>query len=157
SYVGGAGSAVNTLWLSRKSGIGSLAALKAIKREIVIGALTARSEDAIAPRGLAAADGWPLKIVTGYGGFSEVLIAVERGAVDGRFTQEGSIRNARPDMITSGLLPPIVQAYAGMPNVPVLADVVSNADAKALLALVTTPSRIGLPLLGPPGIPAERL
>ena len=28
---------------------------------------------------------------------------------------------------------------------------------KALLRLVTTPSLIGLPLLGPPGIPAERL
>jgi len=30
--------------------------------------------------------------------------------------------------------------------------VVTNPDAKALLALVTTPSQIGLPLLGPPGI-----
>jgi hypothetical protein len=35
--------------------------------------------------------------------------------------------------------------------------VVTNPDARALLALVTTPSQIGLPLLGPPGIPADRL
>src|SRR5215472_3730359 len=91
SYVGGAGSAVNALWLSRKTGIDSVAQLKASKREIVIGALTARSENAIAPKVLAAYEGWPLKVVTGYAGFSEVLIALERGEVDGLFTHGGSI------------------------------------------------------------------
>jgi hypothetical protein len=44
-----------------------------------------------------------------------------------------------------------------MPNVPLLADALTNPNAKALLGLVVTPSHIGLPLLGPPGIPAERL
>jgi tripartite-type tricarboxylate transporter receptor subunit TctC len=157
SYVGGAGSAVNALWLNRKLGIASIAALKARRPDIVIGALTARSENAIVPRVLASYEGWPLKIVTGYGGFSEVLIAVERGEVDGLFTHEGSIANTRPDMIAAGTLKPLVQSFESQPDVPVLADVVSHPDAKALLALVTTPSQIGLPLLGPPGIPADRL
>jgi tripartite-type tricarboxylate transporter receptor subunit TctC len=157
SYVGGAGSAVNALWLRGKLGIASVAALKAHKGDIVIGALNARSENAIAPRVLASLEGWPLKIVTGYAGFSEVLIAVERGEVDGLFTHEGSIANSRPDMIAAGTLKPIVQSYQSLPDVPVLADVVASADARALLALVTTPSQIGLPLMGPPGIPAERL
>jgi tripartite-type tricarboxylate transporter receptor subunit TctC len=157
SYVGGAGSAVNALWLSRTTGIASLADLKSRQRDVVIGALTARSENAIAPRVLAAYEGWPLKIVTGYAGFQEVLIAIERGEVDGLFTHQGSIDNSRPDMIASGLLRPIVQSYASFPAVPVLADVVADRDARALLALVTTPSQIGLPLIGPPGIPAERL
>jgi tripartite-type tricarboxylate transporter receptor subunit TctC len=157
SYVGGAGSAVNALWLSRRLGIASIAALKARKGDIVIGALTARSENAIVPRVLASYERWPLKIVTGYGGFSEVLIALERGEVDGLFTHEGSIANSRPDMIAGGTLKPLVQSFESQPDVPVLADVVSQPDAKALLALVTTPSQIGLPLLGPPGIPADRL
>jgi tripartite-type tricarboxylate transporter receptor subunit TctC len=157
SYVGGAGSAVNALWLNRKLGIASIADLKSRKPDIVIGALTARSENAIAPRVLAGYEGWPLKIVTGYGGFQEVLIAVERGEVDGLFTHEGSIANSRPDMIASGMLKPVVQSFESLPDVPVLSDVVTNPDAKALLALVTTPSQIGLPLLGPPGIPADRL
>ncbi len=60
-------------------------------------------------------------------------------------------------MITSGVMKPIVQSFDGMPGVPVLADVVTDGKAKALLGLVTAPSRIGLPLLGPPGIPADRL
>src|SRR5882757_4258156 len=157
SYVGGAGSAVNALWLSAKLGIASIADLKSRKPDIVIGALTARSENAIAPRVLASYEGWPLKIVTGYAGFQEVLIAVERGEVDGLFTHEGSIANSRPDMIASGMLKPVVQSYQSLPNVPVLADVVTNPNSGALLALVTTPSQIGLPLIAPPGIPANRL
>jgi tripartite-type tricarboxylate transporter receptor subunit TctC len=157
AYVGGAGSAVNALWLSAKLGIASIADLKSRKGDIVIGALTARSENAIAPRVLASYEGWPLKIVTGYAGFSEVLIAVERGEVDGLFTHEGSVANTRPDMIASGALRPVVQSYQSLPNVPVLSDVVANPDARALLALVTTPSQIGLPLMAPPAIPADRL
>ena len=126
SYVGGAGSAVNALWARAKLGITSIADLKSRKPEIVIGALTARSENAIAPRVLASYEGWPLKIVTGYAGFSEVLIAVERGEVDGLFTHEGSIANTRPDMIAAGALKPVVQSYQSLPGVPVLADVVAS-------------------------------
>jgi len=156
SYIGGAGSAANALWLHRRTGVTSLAELKAAKKEIIIGALNARSENAIAPRVLATYEGWPLRVVTGYPGFNEVLIAIERGEVDGLFSHEGSVANSRPDMISSGAVKPIVQSVDAFPNVPILSEVVSNPKSKALLGLVTTPSRIGLPLLGPPGIPADR-
>ncbi len=102
SYVGGAGSAANALWLHRRTGVTSFAELKRAKKEIVIGALNARSENAIAPRVLASYEGWPLKVVTGYPGFNEVLIALERGEVDGLFSHEGSVANSRPDLIASG-------------------------------------------------------
>jgi tripartite-type tricarboxylate transporter receptor subunit TctC len=157
SYIGGAGSAANALWVHRRTGITSVADLKRARTPIVVGALNARSENAIAPRVLESYEGWPLKIVTGYPGFSEVLIALERGEVDALFTHEGSIANSRPDLISSGVVKPIVQSFDAMAGVPVLADVVADANARALLGLVTTPSHIGLPLLGPPGIPSERL
>jgi tripartite-type tricarboxylate transporter receptor subunit TctC len=157
SYIGGAGSAANALWVHRRTGIGSVADLKRARTPIVVGALNARSENAIAPRVLESYEGWPLKIVTGYPGFSEVLIALDRGEVDALFTHEGSIANSRPDLISSGALKPIVQSFDAMAGVPLLPDVVIDANARALLGLVTTPSHIGLPLLGPPGIPSERL
>ena len=157
SYIGGAGSAANALWVHRRTGIASVADLKRSRAPIVIGALNARSENAIAPRVLESCESWPLKIVTGYPGFSEVLIALDRGEVDGLFTHEGSIANSRPDLIASGAVKPIVQSFDAMAGVPVLADVVADANARALLGLVTTPSHIGLPLLGPPGIPPDRL
>jgi tripartite-type tricarboxylate transporter receptor subunit TctC len=157
SYIGGAGSAANALWIHRRTGITSVADLKRARTPIVVGALNARSENAIAPRVLESYEGWPLKVVTGYPGFSEVLIALDRGEVDALFTHEGSVANSRPDLISSGAVKPIVQSFDAMAGVPILADVVLDPNARALLGLVTTPSHIGLPLLGPPGIPSERL
>ncbi len=157
SYIGGAGSAANALWLHRRTGITSVADLKRARTPIVIGALNARSENAVAPKVLESYEGWPLKVVTGYPGFNEVLIALERGEVDGLFSHEGSIANSRPDLIKTGAMRAIVQSFDAMPGVPVLADVVTDPNARALLGLVTTPSHIGLPLLGPPGMAPDRL
>jgi len=157
SYVGGAGSASNALWVHRRTGVNSVEELKHSPKPIVIGALNARSENAIAPRVLESYEGWPLKVVTGYPGFNEVLIAMERGEVDGLFSHEGSVANSRPDLIADGTVKAIVQSFDSMPGVPVLPDVVMDVNARALLGLVTVPSQIGLPLLGPPGIAPERL
>jgi tripartite-type tricarboxylate transporter receptor subunit TctC len=157
SYVGSAGSAANALWLHRRTGVTSVAELRRAKKEIAIGALAARSENAIAPRVLASYEGWPLKVVTGYPGFNEVLIALERGEIDGLFSHEGSLANSRADLIASGTVRAIVQSHEAFPGVPILSDVVMDANARALLGLVTTPSQIGLPLLGPPGVPRDRL
>src|SRR5262249_8841889 len=157
SYVGGNGSASNALWVHRPPGITSVADLKRAQKPIVIGALNARSENAITPKVLEAYEHWPLKVVTGYPGFNEVLIAMERGEVDGLYSHEGSVANSRPDLIANGAVKAIVQSFDGMPGVPVLSDVVVDPNARALLGLVTVPSQIGLPLLGPSGIPPERL
>lgn len=157
AYVGSAGSAANALWLHRRTGVTTLAELKRVKKDLVIGALHARSENAIAPRVLASYEGWPLKVVTGYPGFNETVIALERGEIDGLFSHEGSLANSRADLIASGAVKAIVQSHDAFPGVPTLSDVVVDANARALLGLVTAPNQIGLPLLGPPGVPPERL
>jgi tripartite-type tricarboxylate transporter receptor subunit TctC len=154
SYVGGAGSNNITLWLRKPAGISSLEELRRAKKEIVIGGLAPRTQSALVPRVLAKYEGWPLKVVHGYPGFNEVLIATERGEVDGLLTA-GQI--SRPDMVTSGFLIPIVQTLDELPGVPILSDAVTDTRAKALLGLLLTPARIGLPLMGPPNISAGRL
>jgi tripartite-type tricarboxylate transporter receptor subunit TctC len=154
SYIGGAGSNSTTLWLRKPLGITTVDQLKASKREIVIGALAPRTQSALIPRVLAKYEGWPLKIVHGYPGFNEVLIAIERGEIDGLMTA-GQI--SRPDMVSSGFLIPVVQSAPDVANVALLSEVVKNADGRALLDLLLTPSHIGLPLMGPPNIPADRL
>jgi tripartite-type tricarboxylate transporter receptor subunit TctC len=154
SYVGGAGSNNVTLWLRKPAGISNLAQLRSAKKEIVIGGLAPRTQSALVPRVLAKYERWPFKVVHGYPGFNEVLIATERGEVDGLLTA-GQI--SRPDMVSSGFLVPVVQTLDELPRVPVLSDVVSDPNAKALLGLLLTPAKIGLPLMGPPNISAGRL
>lgn len=157
SYIGGAGSTNSILWLRQETGIATIEDLKKAKKEIVMGAWSARSQNALVPKILSEYEGWPFKVVHGYPGTNEVVIALERGEIDGLYSHEGSIHNTRPDLINSGKLRAVVQSFEDLPNVPILMDFITNPKEKALLTLLNTPARIGLPLLGPPGIPADRL
>ncbi|MFN4281362.1 MAG: Bug family tripartite tricarboxylate transporter substrate binding protein [Alphaproteobacteria bacterium] len=156
-YIGGAGSTNSILWVRSDSGINSVADLKSAKNEIVLGAWSQRSQNAIVPKVLQKYEGWPFKVVHGYPGTNEVLIAVERGEIQGLYSHEGSIANTRPDLISSGKLKAVFQTFEDMPNVPIMSDLVSNPKEKALLALLNAPSQVGLPLMAPPGIPKDRL
>lgn len=155
-YIGGAGGTNSILWLRRETGVNSMADLSK-GRELVLGAWSARSQNAIVPKILAKYRGWPFKVVHGYPGTSEVLIAVERGEIDGLYSHEGSIQTARPDLLKSGGIKPIFQTYKELQGVPILSDTVKDAKEGALLALLSAPSRIGLPFLAPPGTPRERV
>lgn len=157
AYVGSAGSTNSIFWMRREAGINSIEDLKKSKTEIVIGAWSARSQNAVVPKILNQYEGWPFKVVHGYPGTNETVIALERGEIDGLYSHEGSIQNTRPDLITSGRIKAVLQTFEEMPNVPVLDSFITNEKEKALLTLMNTPSRIGLPLLAPPNIPADRL
>jgi tripartite-type tricarboxylate transporter receptor subunit TctC len=157
AYIGGAGSTNSILWLRNDSGIATVAQLKAAKKEIVLGAWSARAQNAIVPKILRQYEGWPFKVVHGYPGTNEVVLAIERREVDGLYSHQGSIQNLRPEMIAKGELIPVLQTFEELPNVPTIDSLITNAKEKALLGLLNSPSRIGLPLLAPPAIPADRL
>ena len=115
------GSTNSILWLRRETGVETIDHLKAA-RELVLGAWSARSQNAIVPKILAKYRGWPFKVVHGYPGTSEVLIALERGEIDGLYSHEGSIRTARPDLIENGKIKAIFQSFEDLPNVPVIGE-----------------------------------
>jgi tripartite-type tricarboxylate transporter receptor subunit TctC len=157
AYIGGAGSTNSILWMRNDSGITNVAQLKAAKREIMLGAWSARAQNAIVPKVLRQYEGWPFKVVHGYPGTNEVILAIERREVDGLYSHQGSIQNLRPQMIANGDLIPVVQTFEELPNVPTIDSLITNPKEKAVLGLLGAPSRIGLPLLAPPGIPPDRL
>jgi tripartite-type tricarboxylate transporter receptor subunit TctC len=157
AYIGGAGSTNSILWLRKDSGIADVTQLKAAKKEIILGAWSARSQNAIVPKVLRQYEGWPFKVVHGYPGTNEVMLAIERREVDGLYSHQGSIQVLRPEMIAKGELIPVLQTFEELQNVPTIDSLIMNAKEKALLGLLSAPSRIGLPLLAPPAIPADRL
>ena len=156
-YIGGAGSTNSILWLRSDTGINTVADIKNSKKEIVLGAWSQRSQNAIVPKILQNYEGWPFKVVHGYPGTNDVLIAVERGEIEGLYSHEGSIANTRPDLIASGKLKAVFQTFEDMPNVPIMSDLITNPKERALLALLNAPSQVGLPLMAPPGVPKDRL
>lgn len=104
--------------------------------------------------------GVKLKLVTGYHGTSDIILAIERGEVDGRCGWSwSSIKSTRAAWIKEKKLNYLVHMSETkapeLPNVPLIADF-ANARQKQILKLVTSRQVMGRPFAAPPGIPADR-
>jgi hypothetical protein len=106
-----------------------------------------------------------VRIVRGYGGTSEIRLAMEQGEVDGMcgWSWE-SARTSNSDDFATGRIIPVVQftdaPIADMPvaGVPLARDLAANDEARQLLqAGVQAPSRTIRPYALPPGTPKERV
>jgi tripartite-type tricarboxylate transporter receptor subunit TctC len=154
AYIGSPGEVNSVLYLRKNTGISSFAALEAAKKPVTMGALASNTATAMVPN-LLARQGLPFKVVTGYGSSARILIALEQGEVDGFFTVEGTFAR-REDLITRGVVTPILQSRPEHPRIPVLADILPKSDTK-LLALVLALESFGLPLVGPSAMPKTRI
>ena len=152
TWIGSSASSNFVLWMSARSKIRSFAELKGAKREVIIAGSGSTTSNSIIPEVLAKYEGMPIKVVRGYPGILDAVLAVERGEADGVLCQRASVR---PDMLASGTLVPVVQFYDLEPKVPLLMDFITNAREKALLELLMAPQKLGLAVIAPPGIPAE--
>lgn len=152
TWIGSSASSNFVLWMRRQSNIRSFDDLKHAKREIVIAGSGSTTSNSIIPEVLAKYENMPIKVVRGYPGIADAVLAVERGEADGVMCQRASLR---PDMLASGAVVPILQFYDVEPGVPLLQDLISNPREKALLELLAAPQKLGLAVVAPPGIPAE--
>ena len=103
-----------------------------------------------------------LKIITGYPGTREIVIALERGELTGRVWDMEGVKAARPDWLKDGKLNIVAQlAPKKMPEVPagvpLVKDYVPNDDDKKVLDVIFVSTILARPYIAPPGIPAERV
>ena len=108
NYIGSSGTDNEILWLRKGINIRSVDELRKVKQPIVIGGLGSTSTTVVVPMILAKYEGLPLRVVSGYPGTNEAVLALERGEIDGVFTAASSFR---PDLISSGAVVPIFQAF----------------------------------------------
>jgi tripartite-type tricarboxylate transporter receptor subunit TctC len=149
----GSSASTNYLLLLRKAlNIRNLDDLKNTQRQLIIGASGATTANSVVPDVLAKYEKFPFKVVRGYPGMNDVVIALERGEVDGMLTHRGTLR---ADLITSSAFVPIFQTFALEPDLPALENFITNDRERRLLALLNAPLRIGLPLIAPPGLPED--
>jgi tripartite-type tricarboxylate transporter receptor subunit TctC len=152
TWIGSSASSNFVLWMRRPSSIRSFDDLKTAKREIIIAGSGSTTSNSIIPEVLAKYENMPIKVVRGYPGIADAVLAVERGEADGVMCQRASLR---PDMLASGAVVPILQFYDVEPGVPLLQNLITNPREKALLELLAAPQKLGLAVVAPPGIPAE--
>jgi tripartite-type tricarboxylate transporter receptor subunit TctC len=153
TWIGSSASSNFVLWMRRQANIRSFDDLRNAKRPIIIAGSGSTTANSIMPEVLARYEKLPLKVVRGYPGINDAILAVERGEADGVLCQKASLR---ADMIASGAVVPVFQVMAIEPGVPLLDDIVTDPSEKALLEMLSAPQRLGLPLIGPPGLPDDR-
>ena len=151
TYIGSPGSVTSAAFLRTATGVRTFDALKASKMTVSFGALGAGSHTATVPNLLAAA-GAPIKVVLGYVSTARILLALEQGEVDGSFTTGDGLAN-RPALAKQVV--PIVQSAQRYPGLPLLRDVIREQD-RPVLDLVMATDTFGVPIVGPPGVPAEQ-
>ena len=104
--------------------------------------------------------GAKLKLVSGYHGTSDIILAIERGEVDGRCGWSwSSIKSTREAWITEKKLNVLVhisdQKAPELAHVPTINDF-ANDHQKQVLRLVTSRQVMGRPFAAPPGVPEDR-
>lgn len=101
------------------------------------------------------------KLVTGYPGTADMLLAIERGELGGVCgVSYSSVVGRWGDQLRAGKLNIIVQGgyqkHAALSDTPNMLDLASDAHQKALMRLILAPQAMARPFAAPPGIPADR-
>jgi len=152
TLIGSSAASNFVLYMRRAANVRTFDDLRNAKRQIVIAGSGSTTANSVMPEVLARYEKLPLRVVRGYPGINDAVLAVERGEADGVLCQKASLR---ADLIASGAVVPVFQVMAFEPGVPLLDDLITDQKEKALLDLLSAPQRLGLPLIAPPGLPSD--
>ena len=154
SYIGSTGVNNTLLYLRGDLNISTPDELRKYPQKIPAAGIGAGTSTVTIPNMLAEY-GYPLRTVLGYNSSARSLLALEQGEVGAYFTPEDSF-SKRPDLVEKRVVVPILQSKRMVAGMPVLADIVPDKD-QAVLSLFTAYDDTGLMVVGPPGIPTDRL
>ena len=103
-------------------------------------------------------------LVGGYKGSADILLAMERGEVDGMCGLDwASLKSQRPDWVRNGTVNLLVQvgleseAELSKLGVPQIWKFIADPDDRKAVELIVGQQAFGRPYLAPPGIAAEPL
>lgn len=142
------------------SGISSIEDAK--MGEVLVGSTGPTSGSSIFPRALNVLLGTKFKPVTGYPDSAAIGLAMERGEVKGYCSFPlAAIRTARPQWLEEKriniLLQLATRADPDLPNVPLIMDRAKDDEQRQMMTLLFADQEMGRPLVGPPGMPNERV
>ena len=132
------------------------------KREIITGTSGGGSTTVVYPLALNAYAGAKFKLVKGYKGTNEIMLAAERGEVE-LVSAVGipGLLAAHPDWINGDaaviLYQNALKRHPLLPNVPTLPELGLSDDGRAVLRAIAGTAEIGRSILTTPGVPPQRL
>ncbi len=131
------------------------------QHEVIVGGSGAGSSLSIVPGVLNRVLGTKFKVVEGYKGSTDAVLAMERGETQGICHSFSSFRNTHSDMLRDGrvriLLHAEEAAFPYAPNVPSVYDFAKTEEQKQLMRFAFSSVEFGRPYVTPPDVPAERV
>lgn len=130
--------------------------------EMIVGSSGHNTDHSITARLLNNVFGTKLKVVTGYGSSNEILLAMERGEVQGNSGRAySSLLSTWPDAVRDKkvkiLLQMGMQPHPDLPDVPSATKIAKTEADRAVLELVFSKYRMSRPYFVPAGVPKERI
>jgi tripartite-type tricarboxylate transporter receptor subunit TctC len=159
-YVGRVVTNIDTGVALPRSGIKSFDDVRA--KPYTVGASGGGSTTVLFPTALNAYAGAKFKLVRGYSGTNDILLAVERGEVDivGAYGLPG-ILVSHPGWVHRGEATFLFQAslkrHPLLPSVPTLPELALSDEGREVLHAAASTGEIGRSILTTPGVPPERL
>ena len=157
------GSANNEVSICASWGTSKITKLEDLfTKQMVIGGTGPTDDTVQFPRVLNGVLGTKLKIISGYPGGNDVVLAMERGEVEGRCGWSWStIIATHSDWVKDKKIHLLVQLalekHPDLPDVPLIADMAKTTEQKQIIKLIFARQVIGRPYFAPPGIPKDRL
>jgi tripartite-type tricarboxylate transporter receptor subunit TctC len=113
------------------------------------------------PKLLNAFTGTRFKIISGYPGSNQGMMAMERGEVDGGFTSWNTLKRTKQEWIANHDINLLVQ-YAlerspDLSDVPNVVETGLTPEGREALAFFASGGAVGRSIIAPPGMPAERV
>ena len=155
NWIGSTNVDTSTCVTWHASGIDTLE--KFLSRDVVLGSTAIYHANL-----LNSLFGAKLKQVRGYPGGNDVLLALERGEVQGRCNWSwSSIISTRPEWVRDKKINILLQ-FAGerhpdLPDVPLVGDLVRTEHQREMVDLVLSTQTMARPFAAPPEVPPERI
>ena len=132
------------------------------KQEMIIGGTGVINDTETLPRLLNTMISTKFRIVSGYPGTTEVLLAMENGELMGIGDWSWSnIRSQKMDLLEAKKIRILMQAamarIKALPDIPAMAEFARNEEDRKLMALFLAQEGVARPVAAPPGVPAERV
>ena len=129
--------------------------------ELIVGA-QAGSDPEVSPTLYRELLGMKFKIVSGYPGSNEVILAMERGEVQGTGDWGySSLKAMRPSWLPDKRVKVLMQGaptkLPQFPDVPLPMEFATNDVDRKVLELYFTQKTMARPVIAPPGLPADRV
>lgn len=129
-------------------------------KELIVGGAGAGTAVSTTPQVLNGALGMKFKLVEGYKGASDVMLAIERGEVQGICQTVAGIKSSQGDWLKDGRLVVLFNleskpvAEFGAPSIFKFAK---TEEQRQILTFYASNTELGRPIAAPPGVPADRI